>query len=119
MLTSVAVMLQLVAGGVIDDTFSLCFGSVEGDGALLLGDVEVAPYTQNLSYTNLVSTRSNPHFYTVVTQGMAVNGTVLPLSAVSACLLPMAVRMCLPRECHMKSHGLTVSLQPGNAAFHW
>ena len=33
-----AVVNQLVKGGVIDDVFSLCFGMVEGDGALLLGD---------------------------------------------------------------------------------
>jgi hypothetical protein len=33
-----AVVNQLVKGGVIDDVFSVCFGMVEGDGALLLGD---------------------------------------------------------------------------------
>lgn len=33
-----AVVNQLVKAGVIDDVFSLCFGMVEGDGALLLGD---------------------------------------------------------------------------------
>jgi hypothetical protein len=31
-------MNQLVKAGVVDDVFSLCFGMVEGDGALLLGD---------------------------------------------------------------------------------
>ena len=29
---------QLVKAGIIDDVFSLCFGMVEGHGALLLGD---------------------------------------------------------------------------------
>lgn len=33
-----SVVNQLVKAGVIDDVFSLCFGMVEGDGALLLGD---------------------------------------------------------------------------------
>jgi hypothetical protein len=34
---------QLVKAGVIDDVFSLCFGMVEGDGALLLGDAGMLP----------------------------------------------------------------------------
>ena len=33
--------VQLAGRGVIDDVFALCFGSVEGDGALMLGDVSL------------------------------------------------------------------------------
>ncbi len=38
-----SVVNQLVKAGVIDDMFSLCFGMVEGDGALLLGDAGARP----------------------------------------------------------------------------
>ena len=36
-----AAVAQLAGRGVIDDVFALCFGSVEGDGALMLGDVSL------------------------------------------------------------------------------
>lgn len=78
--SEISVVNQLVAGGLVDDTFSLCFGSVEGDGALLLGDVEIAPYTQNFSYTPLVSRRATPNFYTVDMEAMHVNSTALPVA---------------------------------------
>ncbi|KAK9808761.1 hypothetical protein WJX72_003142 [[Myrmecia] bisecta] len=35
--SEVSLVNQLVSGGMIDDVFSLCFGNVEGDGALMLG----------------------------------------------------------------------------------
>ena len=35
--------MQLVNGRVIENVFSLCFGTVEGEGAMLLGDAPLPP----------------------------------------------------------------------------
>ena len=51
---------QMVATGVTEDVFSLCLGSIEGDGALLLGDVQLAPWTDQLAYTPMVQARPGP-----------------------------------------------------------
>ena len=62
--------------------FSLCFGSIEGDGALLLGNVLVPPYTQQLRYTPMVQEPSN-QFYMTALEQMAVGNTTLPFDQVS------------------------------------
>lgn len=70
-------MNQLVKAGVIDDVFSLCFGMVEGDGVLLLGDAEV-PGTIPLQYTPLLSSASHPFYYNVKLLSIAIDGQLLP-----------------------------------------
>ncbi|KAL4450641.1 hypothetical protein ABPG77_000997 [Micractinium sp. CCAP 211/92] len=74
-----SVVNQLVKAGVIDDMFSLCFGMVEGDGALLLGDAEV-PGSIALQFTPLVPSATHPFYYNVKMLSLAVNGQLLPVS---------------------------------------
>ena len=66
----------------IDDVFSLCFGSVEGDGALLLGDVPLSSYNVVLDYTPLLSSPAYPHYYSVRLEGLVVGGTRLDVPQV-------------------------------------
>jgi hypothetical protein len=73
---------QLVSSGAIDDKFSLCFGGVEGDGALLLGDAPL-PSGLQLQYTPLLEGTQHPQWYTVSLLGIAVGGEVLPVDEVS------------------------------------
>ncbi len=63
--------------------FSLCFGSVEGNGALLLGDVALHPAQGALEYTPLLHSDSHPHYYLVDLQGLSVGAAMLDLPAVS------------------------------------
>lgn len=74
-----SVVNQLVKAGVIDDVFSLCFGMVEGDGALLLGDADV-PGSIALQYTPLVPSATHPFYYNVKMLSLAVDGQLLPVS---------------------------------------
>ena len=46
--------MQLAGTGVTEDMFSLCYGSIEGDGALLVGDVLLPPWTDQLAYSPMV-----------------------------------------------------------------
>ena len=73
---------QLAGSGVTEDMFSLCFGSIEGDGALLLGNVLVPPYTQQLRYTPMVQDPSN-QFYMTALEQVAVGNTTLPFDQAS------------------------------------
>ena len=57
---STAPALQLAAHHAIADVFSLCFGSVEGNGALLLGDVALHPAQGALEYTPLLHSETHP-----------------------------------------------------------
>ncbi len=75
------VVNQLVKAGVIDDVFSLCFGMVEGDGVLLLGDAEV-PGTIPLQYTPLLSSTSHPFYYNVKLLSIAIDGQLLAVPQV-------------------------------------
>lgn len=74
-----SVVNQLVKAGVIDDVFSLCFGMVEGDGALLLGDA-VVPGSIALQYTPLLTSTSHPFYYNVKMLSLAVDGRLLPVA---------------------------------------
>jgi hypothetical protein len=62
---------------VIDDVFALCFGSVEGDGALMLGDVDAAEFDVELEYTSLLSSLAHPHYYSVSLEALWVGGQQL------------------------------------------
>ena len=73
---------QLAGSGVIDDVFALCFGSVEGDGALMLGDVDAAEYDVALQYTALLSSLAHPHYYSVQLDALWVGGQQLPVRPV-------------------------------------
>ena len=73
--------LQLVNAGVIENVFSLCFGTVEGEGAMLLGDAPL-PSTLRLQYTPLVSSLAHPFYYNVKLEGLVVGGRQLPLQEV-------------------------------------
>ena len=77
---------QLVSAGTIDNMFSLCFGMVEGEGALLLGD---APLPANISlvYTPQVIKPSHPFYYNAKLQALAVDGNALAVDAVRGTLL--------------------------------
>ncbi|PSC67812.1 acid protease [Micractinium conductrix] len=74
-----SVVNQLVKAGIIDDVFSLCFGMVEGHGALLLGDADVPGFIP-LQYTPLISSASHPFYYNVKMLSLAVDGQLLPVS---------------------------------------
>ena len=76
--------MQLAGRGVVADTFSLCFGGVEGDGALMLGNVDPALYGISLAHTALVPSPDHPHYYCLQLEGLAVDGALLPLPAVRA-----------------------------------
>lgn len=67
----------------IEDVFSLCFGSVEGDGALLLGNVDLNAYNVELEYTPLLSSSAYPHYYSVQLMGIQVGSTKLGVPVVS------------------------------------
>ncbi|GIL85438.1 hypothetical protein Vretimale_10621 [Volvox reticuliferus] len=69
---------QLVARGVIDDVFSLCFGYPK-DGILLLGDVKMPVHAKTV-YTPLLSSL-HLHYYNVKMEGISVDGETLPLDA--------------------------------------
>ena len=75
--------MQLAKEGYIDDVFSLCFGSVEGDGALLLGAVNHSQYNVQLEYTPLVASLAYPHYYSVRLMSIVVGNTKLEIPAVS------------------------------------
>lgn len=73
----------MAARGDIEDVFSLCFGSVEGDGALMLGDVDLDAYGVDLNYTALLSSSVHPHYYCVELQAIEVADEVLPVGKAS------------------------------------
>jgi hypothetical protein len=77
---------QLAGRGVIDDVFALCFGSVEGDGALMLGDVALADASVWLQYTPLLSSLAHPHYYSVRLESLWVGDAQLPVPQVGASL---------------------------------
>ena len=79
------------AGRVIDDVFSLCFGSVEGDGALMLGDVDLSEQDIQLQYTALLSSVAHPHYYSVRLESLWVGDVQLavrPVRVNISCLRP-------------------------------
>ena len=83
--------LQLAGRGVIDDVFSLCFGSVEGDGALMLGDVDLSEQDIQLQYTALLSSVAHPHYYSVRLESLWVGDVQLavrPVRVNISCLRP-------------------------------
>jgi len=69
---------QLVNKKVIDNQFSLCFGLVEGEGALILGQ---SPALRNVSlgYTQMVESPTNENYYTLDMKAIHVNGIELGL----------------------------------------
>lgn len=69
---------QLVNKNIIDNQFSLCFGLVEGEGALILGD---SPALRNVSlgYTQMVDSPKNENYYTLDMKAIHVNGFQLEL----------------------------------------
>lgn len=77
------VRLQLAGSGTIEDVFSICFGGVEGNGALMLGDVTPASFNVSLHYTPLIGSPAHPHYYLAKLANVAVNGSVLPVDPVS------------------------------------
>lgn len=80
-------LLQLARAQHIEDVFSLCFGGVEGNGALMLGDVPPASVNVSLQYTPLVSSVAHPHYYQAKLNDLSVNGTILPVDTVRTVML--------------------------------
>ena len=72
----------------IDDVFSLCFGSVEGDGALMLGDVDLSEQDIELRYTSLLSSLAHPHYYSVQLESLWVGDVQLPVRQVHLSSVP-------------------------------
>ncbi|GAB4814012.1 hypothetical protein N2152v2_001058 [Parachlorella kessleri] len=72
-----SLVTQLVADGAIDDVFSLCFGGVEGDGALVLGSAPLPPDLGQLQYTPLLRDGSYSLYYRVELEGIALGGQQL------------------------------------------
>ena len=71
----------------IEDTFALCFGGVEGGGALLLGDAPL-PAGTRLLHTPLLPSAEHPHYYVVGLDQLAVGGAPLdvpPVRCLGAC----------------------------------
>ena len=77
--------MQLAGSGDIEDVFSLCFGGVEGNGALMLGDVPPATFNVQLQYTPILESQRYPHYYLARLQNVGVNGTILPVDQVRPC----------------------------------
>jgi hypothetical protein len=75
-----SVVNQLVAAGEIDDIFSLCFGVVEGDGVLMLGDSPAANEVE-LQYTPMVPSPTHPFYYNVRLDAISVGGDQLDISS--------------------------------------
>lgn len=73
-----SVINQLVAAGQIEDMFSLCFGVVEGDGVLMLGD-SPAGREVPLQYTPFVPSPSHPFYYNVQLDALSVGGDRLDI----------------------------------------
>ena len=74
--------MQLAGRGVIDDVFSLCFGSVEGDGTLMLGDVDLSEQDIQLQHTALLSSAAHPHYYSVRLESLWVGDVQLAVRPV-------------------------------------
>lgn len=96
--SSASVLDQLVRAGELEDAFSLCFGTFDGDGALLLGSAAratgedggeaaraglLAPPAPlpRVVETPLLRRPDHPYFYTVDLTDMAVGGTSLAVHA--------------------------------------
>ena len=71
---------QLVAAGEIDDVFSLCFGVVEGDGVLMLGQSPAAAQIR-MQYTPIIPSSSHPFYYNVRLDALSVGGDQLDISS--------------------------------------
>lgn len=87
---------QLVKRGAMKDRFSLCFGGEEGQGALLLGDLDLPESTVHFDYVPMLPTTG--HYYMVKVNALGLGGTKLPIRQVGK------VR-------HMNGH-MTCALQP-------
>ena len=85
---------QLAGRGVIDNVFSLCFGSVEGDGALMLGDVDLSEQDIELRYTTLLSSAAHPHYYSIRLESLWVGDVELAVRPVSAAPMHRLHRPC-------------------------
>jgi len=71
---------QLFRANVIENQFSLCFGLVEGDGVLLLGE-SPALLDVNLSYTPLVDSPTNGNYYTLQMESIQVDDNNLEIES--------------------------------------
>lgn len=69
---------QLVKKEIIENQFSLCFGLVEGEGALILGQ---SPALMNVSlgYTQMADSPTNENYYTLDMKAIYVNEVQLSL----------------------------------------
>eukprot|EP00191_Tetraselmis_sp_GSL018_P003793 CAMPEP_0177598816 /NCGR_PEP_ID=MMETSP0419_2-20121207/12605_1 /TAXON_ID=582737 /ORGANISM="Tetraselmis sp., Strain GSL018" /LENGTH=521 /DNA_ID=CAMNT_0019091395 /DNA_START=616 /DNA_END=2181 /DNA_ORIENTATION=+ len=69
--SEVSIPFQLAKSGAIEPMFSLCFGDVYGEGALLLGDVAIPP-EMRMRHVPLVSNPRHPHYYNINLHGMSL-----------------------------------------------
>lgn len=72
----------MAGAGTIEDVFSICFGGVEGNGALMIGDVLPATFNLSLQYTPLILIPAHLHYYVAHLENVAVNGSILPVDKV-------------------------------------
>ena len=75
--------LQLAGAQHNEDVFSLCFGGVEGDCALMHGNVPLASVNATLQYTALLRLLHTPHNFLAKLNDLSMNGPILLVDQVS------------------------------------
>ena len=68
---------QLAKRGVMEDTFSLCYGGVDGGGALLLGRM---PHNVPMNYTHMHRNPDYPYYYHLELKGIKLGNTPILVS---------------------------------------
>mmetsp|Transcript_2166 Transcript_2166/g.6412 ORF Transcript_2166/g.6412 Transcript_2166/m.6412 type:complete len:472 (-) Transcript_2166:868-2283(-) len=78
--SEVAIPFQMAKSGAIDSMFSLCFGDMRGEGALMIGNVPL-PHELRLHYVPLISNRRHPHYYNINMHGVSLDDSRLNIAA--------------------------------------
>lgn len=92
----------------IEDTFALCFGGVEGGGALMLGAVDPPPGVK-LLYTPLVPSVEHPHYYIVELNQIAMSGDPIQVPQVH-CSRRTPTHLTSPAPC--RAHSVHPAVHP-------
>ncbi len=106
---------QLVKHGVMVDRFSLCFGTVDGDGALLLGDLALPGNVIEFDYVPLMRTAG--HYYIVRMDNMGLGGVPLDIRPVWWCLSVWCYGCWCLRRCKGDVHGTHATSVSGQGWF--
>lgn len=79
--SSVSIPFQIADAGSMESMFSLCFGDMQGEGAIMFGDVPL-PYGMKLQYVPLIFNKFHPHYYNINLQGMTIGNKKLNVAQV-------------------------------------